>query len=144
MPLTVLVLLCGSLGLPLKSLRTTKRARSERSITAAKSPSGSAQDCGRKFAQRLLWKCCCLTTTPHRYSRHPNYCGEVLAWMGIALMCYSTLTLWGYTALMSPLFVYALLTKVSGVPMLEAKAEKLWGNNPQYQNYKKCTPVMFF
>ncbi len=59
-------------------------------------------------------------------------------------MCYSTLTLWGYTALMSPLFVYALLTKVSGVPMLEAKAEKLWGNNPQYQNYKKCTPVMFF
>ena len=143
-PSTALVWLFGSLGLPLKLFRTTKRAILESSITEAKSPSGFALDCGREFAQSLLMHCCCLTMKPGSYSRHPNYCGEVLAWIGVALMCCSTMTLWGYTALLSPLFVYALLTKVSGVPMLEAKAEKLWGNNPQYQKYKASTPVMFF
>ena len=82
--------------------------------------------------------------TWHRYSRHPNYCGEVLAWIGVALMCYSTMTLWGYAALLSPLFVYGLLTQVSGVPMLEKKADNRWGSNPQYQIYKTTTPAMFF
>lgn len=78
------------------------------------------------------------------YSRHPNYCGEVLAWIGVALMCYSAMTLWGYAALLSPVFVYGLLTKVSGVPMLESKADNRWGSNPQYQKYKTTTPAMFF
>jgi steroid 5-alpha reductase family enzyme len=79
-----------------------------------------------------------------RYSRHPNYCGEVLAWVGVALMCCSTMNLWGHAALLSPLFVYGLLTKVSGVPLLEAKADERWGSDVGYQAYKKSTPVMFF
>ncbi len=84
--------------------------------------------------------CWHLTMIPSSYSRHPNYCGEVLAWIGVAVMCYSTMTLWGCAALVSPLFVYGLLTKVSG----EAKAGERWGSDPKYQNYKKSTPVMFF
>ena len=54
------------------------------------------------------------------------------------------MTLWGYAALLSPLFVYGLLTRVSGVPMLEKKADDKWGSNSQYQKYKASTPVMFF
>jgi steroid 5-alpha reductase family enzyme len=59
-------------------------------------------------------------------------------------MCCSAMTLWGYAALLSPLFVYGLLTQVSGVPMLEKKADNRWGSNPQYQIYKTTTPAMFF
>jgi steroid 5-alpha reductase family enzyme len=59
-------------------------------------------------------------------------------------MCCSSMALWGYAALLSPLFVYGLLTRVSGVPMLEKKADDKWGSNSQYQKYKASTPVMFF
>jgi steroid 5-alpha reductase family enzyme len=59
-------------------------------------------------------------------------------------MCFSTMTLWGHAALLSPVFVYGLLTKVSGVPLLEAKADERWGSDENYRAYKKCTPVMFF
>ncbi len=59
-------------------------------------------------------------------------------------MCFSNMTLWGHAALMSPVFVYALLTRVSGVPLLEAKADERWGGDESYQKYKKSTPAMFF
>jgi len=39
-------------------------------------------------------------------------------------------------------FVALLLTRVSGVPMLEAKAEKKWGGQPDYEAYKAKTPVL--
>ena len=110
---------------------------------AANSKSGSAQDYGRKSSHPIFELLEPNDDFP-RYSRHPNYCGEVLAWIGVALMCYSTMTLWGCAALISPLFVYGLLTKVSGVPMLEAKADERWGSDPKYQKYKNSTPVMFF
>ena len=43
----------------------------------------------------------------------------------------------------SPVFVYLLLTKVSGVPMLEKGADDKWGNDPAYKKYKASTPVLF-
>lgn len=70
-----------------------------------------------KFINSGLWK----------YSRHPNYCGEVLVWLGVAVFVFRSLEGWQRFSLVSPLFVYLLLTKVSGVPMLEAKANKKWG-----------------
>jgi steroid 5-alpha reductase family enzyme len=42
----------------------------------------------------------------------------------------------------SPVFVFVLLTRVSGVPMLEHKGEKRWGNDPDYQRYCRETPVL--
>ena len=53
--------------------------------------------------------------------------------------------LWGlqYVSLLSPLFVYLILTKVSGIPILEALAEKRWGKQKDYQAYKKNTPLLF-
>ena len=47
-----------------------------------------------------------------------------------------------WVALISPLFVALLLTRVSGVPLLEAKADKKWGGQADYEEYKKKTPVL--
>ena len=76
-------------------------------------------------------------------SRHPNYLGEIILWLGIAIMALPVLWSWQYVSLLSPLFVYLLLTKVSGIPILEAQAEKNWGKQKDYQIYKKNTPLLF-
>ena len=41
--------------------------------------------------------------------------------------------------LISPIFVYILLTRISGVTMLERRADKKWGDDPEYQLYKETT-----
>ena len=47
-----------------------------------------------------------------------------------------------WIGLLSPLFVATLLMKVSGVPLLEARADKRWGDDPAYQAYKAAVPVL--
>ena len=74
-----------------------------------------------------------------RYSRHPNYFGEIMLWTGIAVMALPVLAGWQYLTLVSPLFVYLLLTRVSGIRMLEAAAEKRWGDDPAYRTYLATT-----
>ena len=46
------------------------------------------------------------------------------------------------TALVSPVFVYLLLTRISGLPMLERRAKKRWGDDEAYQAYVRSTPVL--
>lgn len=75
-------------------------------------------------------------------SRHPNYFGEILLWIGILLVAAPVLSGWQWIALLSPVFVILLLTRVSGVPMLEAKADKRWGGQDDYEAYKSNTPVL--
>jgi len=75
-----------------------------------------------------------------RYSRHPNYFGEILLWSGIAVAAWPALSGWQYVTLVSPLFVYWLLTRVSGIPMLEARARRRWGEDASYQAYLRETP----
>lgn len=75
-------------------------------------------------------------------SRHPNYFGEILLWCGVAVVALPALQGWQYLTLVSPLFVYLLLTRVSGIPLLERKAEERWGEDPAYQHYKARTPVL--
>jgi steroid 5-alpha reductase family enzyme len=77
------------------------------------------------------------------WSRHPNYFGEILLWMGIAVVAYPVLAGPALATLVSPFFVYALITKVSGIPLLENSAEDRWGADAQYQAYKRGTPVLF-
>ncbi|MEH6585735.1 MAG: DUF1295 domain-containing protein [Halioglobus sp.] len=76
-------------------------------------------------------------------SRHPNYVGEILLWTGIALLALPALSGWQLATLISPVFVYLLLTRVSGVPLLERKADEKWGDEADYQDYKASTPVLF-
>lgn len=85
-----------------------------------------------KFINTGLWA----------YSRHPNYFGEIVLWVGVALIALPVLQGWQYITLISPIFVYILLTRISGVPMLEAKANKKWGGQPDYEAYKAKTPEL--
>ncbi len=77
------------------------------------------------------------------WSRHPNYVGEITLWTGIAIIAVPILSGWRWTVLISPMFVYLLLTRVSGIPMLEKRADKRWGGEPAYEQYKAETPVLF-
>jgi steroid 5-alpha reductase family enzyme len=77
------------------------------------------------------------------WSRHPNYFGEITLWVGIALIALPALSGWQYVTLISPVFVYLLLTRVSGIPMLESRADERWGDEPAYQAYKARTPELF-
>ncbi len=77
------------------------------------------------------------------WSRHPNYFGEIVLWTGIAVIALPILSGWRWLMLISPVFVFALLTRVSGVPMLEARSDERWGDEPAYQEYKASTPTLF-
>jgi len=76
------------------------------------------------------------------WSRHPNYFGEILLWFGVAIIATPALEGWQYVTLLSPVFVTFLLTKVSGVPLLEERADARWGGDPEYEAYKAATPVL--
>ena len=75
-------------------------------------------------------------------SRHPNYFGEILLWAGIAVMAIPYLSGTQWVVMLSPLFVYALLTRVSGVPTLVRRGQQLWGDDPAYQAYLSSTPLL--
>ncbi|MFX1334469.1 MAG: DUF1295 domain-containing protein [Promethearchaeota archaeon] len=75
-------------------------------------------------------------------SRHPNYFGEIILWIGIAVIALPTLQGWRWMTLISPVFVTLLLTRVSGIPLLEKHADEKWGGQEEYEQYKKKTPVL--
>jgi steroid 5-alpha reductase family enzyme len=86
-----------------------------------------------KWIQTGIWK----------YSRHPNYFGEILVWIGVYTYTVSALSsIEGIIALASPLFISYLLLFVSGLPPLEKGADKKWGSDPKYREYKKKTSVL--
>ncbi len=85
-----------------------------------------------KFIQSGLWA----------RSRHPNYFGEIVLWIGVVFIALPVLRGWQWIALLSPLFVILLLTRVSGIPILEKRADEKWGGQPDYEAYKKTTPLL--
>lgn len=85
-----------------------------------------------KFIQTGLWA----------RSRHPNYFGEIVLWIGITIIALPVLQGWQWIALISPVFVILLLTRVSGVPLLEKRADEKWGGQQEYESYKARTPVL--
>lgn len=76
------------------------------------------------------------------WSRHPNYFGEIVLWTGMAIIAIPVLQGWQWATLISPLFVFLLLTRVSGVPLLEAAADERWGGQEDYEEYKRATSVL--
>ena len=84
------------------------------------------------FIKNGLWSVC----------RHPNYFGEIVLWIGISVIAFPNLENWQHVSLISPLFVYLLLTKISGINLLEAKAEKKWGTSDEYKKYRSQTPQL--
>jgi len=76
-------------------------------------------------------------------SRHPNYFGEVALWIGISVIAVPVMTGLQYVSLISPVFGFLLIYYVSGVRLLEDRSNKKWGEMPEYQEYKRNTPVFF-
>lgn len=76
------------------------------------------------------------------WSRHPNYFGEIILWTGMALVAAPVLRGWQWATLISPVFVTVLLTRASGIPMLEQTADERWGGHDDYEDYQRRTPVL--
>lgn len=85
-----------------------------------------------KFIQTGLWA----------WSRHPNYFGEIVLWVGVMIIALPVLQGWQWVSLISPIFITVLLTRISGVPMLEDRADEKWGGEADYEAYKASTPVL--
>jgi len=102
-------------------------------ISDAQKSRFNAQPSNRgRFIQTGLWS----------RSRHPNYFGEIMLWLGIAIIAIPVLQGWQWIGLVSPLFVAVLLTYISGIPLLEKKADLKWGGQTDYEAYKKQTPLL--
>ncbi|MEL7445375.1 MAG: DUF1295 domain-containing protein [Pseudomonadota bacterium] len=99
---------------------------------AQKSKFKSDPDNKGDFIDVGLWK----------WSRHPNYFGEITLWAGILIMAVPVLSGWSWLVVISPVFVALLLTKVSGINLQDAQAKERWGDDPDYQEYRKNTPVL--
>lgn len=85
---------------------------------------------GKKWCNTGLWK----------YSRHPNYFGNILLWFGVFIFCYTYgVPLW---TIIGPLWTTFLLLFVSGIPFLEASADKKYGEDAEYLKYKAETAIL--
>jgi len=73
------------------------------------------------------------------WSQHPNYFGEITLWLGLALLTYPVLSGWQLVTLISPIFVYLLLTRLSGIPTLDRLAKEKWGSDSDYKAYVQAT-----
>lgn len=78
-----------------------------------------------KLLQDGLWK----------YSRHPNYFGEVTEWWGLWLVALAVPG--GWIGILGPITITFLILKVSGIPLLEKKMAE----NPAFEEYKRRTSV---
>lgn len=85
-----------------------------------------------KWIQSGLWK----------HSRHPNYFGEMVCWWALFIITIPHLQGVEWFTLIGPLFLTFLLLRVSGIPTVEKKAEQKYGDNPEFQEYKKRTGTL--
>lgn len=75
-------------------------------------------------------------------SRHPNYFGEILLWLGLYLSASSVFRRTEYLCVLCPITDLLLITRVTGVPKLEQAAFRKWGNDPAYHEYLRSTAVL--
>lgn len=77
-----------------------------------------------------------------RYSRHPNYFGELLVWWGLFLYAVPVLHGAAFAVVAGPVFITLLLLFVSGIPLVERSADERYGDDPAYRNYKRRTSIL--
>ncbi len=71
-----------------------------------------------------------------RYSRHPNYFGEIVMWWSLFLISISVPD--GLISIIAPITITLLLRFITGVPMVE----RVFQDNPLYQEYAKRTSTL--
>lgn len=78
-----------------------------------------------------------------RWSRHPNYFFEWLVWLAYPVFAINMDASygWGWLALAAPVCMYWLLTRVSGIPLLEDHMVRKYGD--LYLNYQRTTNAFF-
>ena len=86
----------------------------------------------RRFIAGGLW----------RYSRHPNYFGEMLVWWGLFVYAVPVLHGAAFAVVAGPVFITLLLLFVSGIPPLERIADEKHGSDPAYRDYKRRTSIL--
>ncbi len=79
-----------------------------------------------KIMDRGLW----------RYTRHPNYFGEVTMWWGIFIIALAVP--WGWIGIIGPMVITLMIVFVSGIPLTEKQMDK----NPAFADYKKKTSIL--
>ena len=99
---------------------------------AQKSAFKAKQPEGERFVTTGLW----------RYSRHPNYFGEMLVWWGLFVFSVPFLQGAAFAVVLGPVFITLLLLFVSGIPLLERSADAKYGEDPAYREYKRRTSVL--
>jgi steroid 5-alpha reductase family enzyme len=97
----------------------------------------------RRFKKDVKNKDLFITSGLWSISRHPNYFGEIVIWIGVFVMSIPALHGIQFLSILSPIFVYFLLTRISGVNLLEESADLKWGNLEDYKLYKKNTSILF-
>jgi steroid 5-alpha reductase family enzyme len=78
----------------------------------------------------------------YKFSRHPNYLGELLMWWGVFGFIAPTLMGWEWLTIISPLYISLLLLHVTGIPTTEKRNDKIYANNKEYGEYKKRTGLL--
>ena len=98
-----------------------------------------------KFGENNKW----IATGMWGYSRHPNYCGEIMLWFGLSICCIGGLEGLArasvvdlITCAVSPVWSCIFLVFTS-LMLLEKRADQKWGGMKHYEKYKKTTPVLF-
>ena len=86
----------------------------------------------RKWMDTGLW----------RFSRHPNYFGELLCWWGVFLFVATDLSGLGWLTIAGPASLTYLLLFVTGIPTLDKSAREKWGSDPAYQAYRRRTSML--
>ena len=83
-----------------------------------------------------------ITSGLWRYSRHPNYFGEMLVWWGLFIFAVPFLHGAAFAVVIGPVFITLLLLFVSGIPLLERSADARYGDDPVYREYKRRTSIL--
>lgn len=84
------------------------------------------------FVSTGLWAWC----------QHPNYLGEILLWTGLFVVGGGVFEGAQWLSVASPLLVVLLLTRVSGIPLIDARAEGRFGEDPAWRAYRARTPLL--
>lgn len=83
-----------------------------------------------------------IETGVFRYSRYPNYFGEMTLWWGVFVMAIPFIAGWQWISVLGPVFITCILLFVSGIPPLERRYNKKYAKDRKYQLYKKRTSIL--